>query len=72
MNVLSSSSLAAPVLSLVLVLAVLTWWVLSILSSLPSPLSASRGRDPGAAFRGDTVMSDALVSDPASAGSHSL
>jgi len=43
-----------------------------ILSSLPSPLSASRGRDPGAAFRGDTVMSDALVSDSASAGSHSL
>ncbi|KAG1531764.1 hypothetical protein G6F51_013392 [Rhizopus arrhizus] len=43
-----------------------------ILSSLPSPLSASRGRDPGAAFRGDTVMSDALVSDAASAGSHSL
>ncbi|KAG1489786.1 hypothetical protein G6F46_015310 [Rhizopus delemar] len=69
MNVLSSSSLAAPVLSLVLVLAVLTWW---ILSSLPSPPSASRGRDPGAAFRGDTVMSDALVSDAASAGSHSL
>ncbi|KAG1033095.1 hypothetical protein G6F43_013633 [Rhizopus delemar] len=43
-----------------------------ILSSLPLPLSASRGRDPGAAFRGDTVMSDALVSDAASAGSHSL
>ncbi|KAG1529427.1 hypothetical protein G6F45_013629 [Rhizopus arrhizus] len=43
-----------------------------ILSSLPSPPSASRGRDPGAAFRGDTVMSDALVSDAASAGSHSL
>ncbi|EIE92192.1 hypothetical protein RO3G_16903 [Rhizopus delemar RA 99-880] len=43
-----------------------------ILSSLPSPLSASRGRDPGAAFRGGTVMSDALVSDAASAGSHSL
>ncbi|KAG1026726.1 hypothetical protein G6F43_014099 [Rhizopus delemar] len=69
MNVLSSSSLAAPVLSLVLVLAVLILW---ILSSLPLPLSASRGRDPGAAFRGDTVMSDALVSDAASAGSHSL
>ncbi|KAG1484206.1 hypothetical protein G6F53_013381 [Rhizopus delemar] len=43
-----------------------------ILSSLPSPPSASRGRYPGAAFRGDTVMSDALVSDAASAGSHSL
>ncbi|KAG1274867.1 hypothetical protein G6F64_015023 [Rhizopus arrhizus] len=69
MNVLSSSSLAAPVLSLVLVLAVLTWW---ILSSLPPSSFASRGRDPGAAFRGDTVMSDALVSDSASAGSHSL
>ncbi|KAG1243625.1 hypothetical protein G6F61_013423 [Rhizopus arrhizus] len=71
MNVLSSSSLAAPVLSLVL------GWIdedslSQILSSLPSPLSASRGRDPGAAFRGDTVMSDALVSDSASAGSHSL
>ncbi|KAG0804163.1 hypothetical protein G6F20_012918 [Rhizopus arrhizus] len=43
-----------------------------ILSSLPPSSFASRGRDPGAAFRGDTVMSDALVSDSASAGSHSL
>jgi hypothetical protein len=43
-----------------------------ILSSLPPSSFASRGRDPGAAFRGDTVMSDALVSDYASAGSHSL
>ncbi|KAG1310811.1 hypothetical protein G6F62_014543 [Rhizopus arrhizus] len=71
MNVLSSSSLAAPVLSLVL------GWIdedslSQILSSLPPSSFASRGRDPGAAFRGDTVMSDALVSDSASAGSHSL
>ncbi|KAG1136507.1 hypothetical protein G6F37_013714 [Rhizopus arrhizus] len=43
-----------------------------ILSSLPPSSFASRGRDPGAAFRGGTVMSDALVSDSASAGSHSL
>ncbi|KAG0888339.1 hypothetical protein G6F36_013526 [Rhizopus arrhizus] len=43
-----------------------------ILSSLPPSSFASRGRDPGAAFRGDTVMSDALVSDSTSAGSHSL
>ncbi|KAG0777293.1 hypothetical protein G6F21_013393 [Rhizopus arrhizus] len=43
-----------------------------ILSELPPSSFASRGRDPGAAFRGDTVMSDALVSDSASAGSHSL
>ncbi|KAG1082565.1 hypothetical protein G6F39_013608 [Rhizopus arrhizus] len=34
-----------------------------ILSELPPSSFASRGRDPGAAFRGDTVMSDALVSD---------
>ncbi|KAG1254764.1 hypothetical protein G6F61_013195 [Rhizopus arrhizus] len=43
-----------------------------ILSELPPSSFASRGRDPGAAFRGDTVMSDALVSDSTSAGSHSL
>ncbi|KAG0803292.1 hypothetical protein G6F18_013751 [Rhizopus arrhizus] len=43
-----------------------------IYPSWPELPVVPRGRDPGAAFRGDTVMSDALVSDSASAGSHSL